>query len=48
MTNDERDKLIAEMHNDIKWIKGYIRDLNKFKLMVWGALIVALLSLITH
>ena len=22
MTNDERDRLIIEMHQDIKWLKG--------------------------
>lgn len=48
MTNDERDKLIIEVHQDIKWIKEWIATQNKYKLMVWGALIAAILSLITH
>jgi len=44
MTDEERDRLIIESHQDIKWIKDYIRNLDKFKLMVWGALFVALLG----
>jgi hypothetical protein len=46
MDNEERDKLIVEMHTDIKWIKDWIKGQNKYKLMVWGALIAALISLI--
>ena len=48
MTNDERDKLIIEVHQDVKWIKEWIATQNKYKLMVWGALIAAILSLVTH
>jgi len=44
MTDEERDRLIIESHQDIKWIKDYIHNLDKFKLMVWGALFVALLG----
>ena len=46
MTNEERDKIISEMHTDIKWIKTWIAEQNKYKLMVYSALIVAVLSLI--
>lgn len=46
MNNDDRDRLIIEMHQDVKWIKDYIKDLNKFKLMVWAALFAALLGCI--
>jgi len=46
MTDNERDELIIEMHADLKWVKQYIADLNKFKLMVWLALFAALLGVI--
>lgn len=46
MTDEERDAKIIEMHQDIKWIKEWIKDQNKYKFMVWGALITALISLI--
>ena len=46
MTNDERDKTIIETHQDVKWIKEWIASQNKYKLMVWGALIAAVLSLV--
>jgi hypothetical protein len=46
MTNDERDRIIVEMHTDIKWIKDWITTQNKYKLMVWGALVAAVISLI--
>ena len=46
MTDEQRDKLITEMHQDIKWIKDWIKDQNKYKLMVWTALLAAVLSLI--
>lgn len=48
MDNKQRDKLIIEMHQDIKWIKEWIATQNKYKLMVWGALIAAIISLVTH
>jgi hypothetical protein len=48
MTNDERDKLIIETHQDVAWIKEWIATQNKYKLMVWGALIAAILSLVVH
>ena len=46
MTNEERDKLITEVHTDIKWIKEWITTQNNYKLLVWGALITALIGLI--
>lgn len=46
MTNDERDEKIIEMHTDIKWIKEWVATQNKYKLMVWGALIAAFISLL--
>lgn len=48
MTDEERDRLIIEMHTDLKWVKDYIGTLNKFKLMCAGALIAAALSLISQ
>ena len=48
MSNEERDKLIMEMHTDIKWIKEYINDQKQYKLLVWGALITAILGLICN
>ena len=48
MTNDERDKLIIEVHQDVKWIKTWIAEQSKYKLLVWGALIAAILSLVTR
>lgn len=48
MDDDTRDKLIVEMHQDIKWIKDWIKDQNKYRYMVWGALIAALISLIAR
>jgi hypothetical protein len=47
--NDEtRDKMLIEMHQDIKWIKDWIKDQNKYRYMVWGALIAALISLVAR
>lgn len=46
MTDEERDILLVEMRQDIKWIKDWIKDQGKYKLMVWGALVAALISLI--
>jgi hypothetical protein len=46
MTDEERDVKIIEMHQDIKWIKEWITDQNKYKIMVWAALIAALMSLV--
>lgn len=48
MDDTERDELLIEMRQDIKWIKGWIKDQGKYKLMVWGALIAALISLIAR
>jgi len=46
MDNSELEKLIIEMHTDIKWIKQYINNLDKFKLMCAAALIGAILGII--
>jgi hypothetical protein len=46
MTDEERDELLIEVRQDIKWIKDWIKDQGKYKLMVWGALIAAVISLI--
>jgi len=46
MNDEDRDKLIVEMHTDIKWIKDWVKDQGKYKLMVWGALIAAVISLV--
>ena len=48
MDDEVRDKLIVEMHQDIKWIKEWIKDQNKYRYMVWGALVAALISLIAR
>ena len=45
MDNNERDRLIIEMHQDLKWIKEWIITQNKYKLMVYGAFITAIISL---
>lgn len=46
MTPEERDSIIIEMRTDIKWIKEWISTQNKYKLLVYGALITALISLV--
>ena len=46
MIDEERDKLIIEMHQDIKWIKEWIKTQNKYHYMVWAALIAALFGLL--
>jgi len=46
MTDSERDELLIEVRQDIKWIKDWIKDQSKYKLMVWGALIAAVISLV--
>lgn len=46
MTDEERDKMLTELHTDVKWIKDWIKDQNKYKLMVYGALVMAFISLI--
>lgn len=46
MTDDERDIKIIEMHTDIRWIKEWIATQNRYKFMVWGALIAALIGMI--
>ncbi len=46
MNDEDRDKMLIEMHQDIKWIKDWIKDQNKYKFMVWAALIGAVISLI--
>lgn len=46
MNNDERDELLIELRTDIKWIKGWISNQNKYKLLVYGALITAIIGLL--
>ena len=46
MNDEDRDKMLIEMHQDIKWIKDWIKDQNKYKFMVWAALIGAVISLV--
>ena len=46
MTDADRDKLIIEMHTDIRWIKDWIKDQNKYRYMVWAALIGVVISLV--
>ena len=46
MTDDERDRLILEMHQDIKWVKLWIQDQKQYKFLVWAALIGAVISLV--
>jgi len=46
MNDEARDKMLIEMHQDIKWIKDWIKDQNKYKFMVWAALIGAVISLV--
>lgn len=46
MQDEERDRLITEMHQDLKWVKEYIRELNKFKLAAIIALLAAVLGCI--
>ena len=46
MNDEVRDKMLIEMHQDIKWIKDWIKDQNKYKFMVWAALIGAVISLV--
>jgi hypothetical protein len=46
MTDEQRDEMLIEMSTDIKWIKDWIKDQGKYKLMVWGALIAAVISLV--
>ncbi len=48
MNDQERDELLIEMCTDIKWIKDWIKDQGKYKLMVWGALIAAVISLVSR
>ena len=48
MNDEERDMLLVEMRQDIKWIKDWIKDQGKYKLMVWGALIAAIISLVSR
>ena len=45
MNDQERDELLIELKSDVKWIKQYIANLDKFKLLVWAALFTALLGM---
>lgn len=46
MDDEERDAMLIEMSTDIKWIKDWIKDQNKYRYMVWVALIGAVISLV--
>lgn len=46
MTDDERDILLIELRQDVKWIKDWIKEQKQYKLLVWGALITALIGLV--
>ena len=46
MTDEERDILLIEMKQDIKWIREWIKDQNKYRYMVWAALVGAVISLV--
>ena len=46
MTDEERDILLVEMKRDIKWIREWIKDQNKYRYMVWAALVGAVISLV--
>ena len=46
MTDEQRDTMLTSMSTDIKWIKDWIKDQNKFKLVVYTAVILALIGLI--
>ena len=46
MDDETRDEMLIEMSTDIKWIKDWIKDQNKYKYMVWAALIGAVISLV--
>jgi hypothetical protein len=50
MTNDERDKLITEMHTDIKWIKDWTVEHKmihfRYVLLAVGTLVGVIVSLL--
>ena len=46
MDDEERDRLLIELHQDVKWIKEWIKDQNKYKLAVYIAIITAFISLL--
>ena len=46
MNDEERDRLLIELHQDVKWIKEWIKDQNKYKLAVYIAIITAFISLL--
>ena len=48
MDDEERDAMLIEMHTDIKWIKDWIKDQNKYRYMVWAALIGVVISLVVR
>jgi len=48
MTNEERDMMLIEISTDIKWIKDWIKDQNKYKYMVWAALVGTVISLVVR
>ncbi len=48
LDNETRDKLLIETHQDVKWIKEWIKDQNKYRYMVWAALVGAVISLLVR
>ena len=46
MDDSTRDEMLIEMSTDIKWIKDWIKDQNKYRYMIWAALIGAVISLV--
>lgn len=46
MEDEKRDEMLIEMRTDIKWIKDWITGQNKYKFLVWAALIGTVVSLV--
>lgn len=46
MDDEERDRLLIELHQDVKWIKLWITDQKRYKFLIWAALIGAVISLV--
>lgn len=46
MNDQERDQMLIEVHQDIKWIKCWIAEQNKYHLMIYAALVGALIGII--
>lgn len=50
MNNEERDQMLIETHRDVRWIKRWTVEHksihSRYLLMVWAAIIAALVALI--